>query len=147
MIRITKIDEDVPTPTLQTTGSVGYDVIAHSLVDTSFENDGRIVMVNVGIACQPPPGYFFQLHERSSLHKSGWTLCNSVGVIDSDYCGWIMCALLKIRDDPKPISEIIAEKARICQLVLHRSYTQFDIQLVDDLNPTERGVGGFGSTN
>ena len=145
MIRIKLIDNTVEFPKLQTQGSVGYDIAAHSVVKVI--DDGNIVLVNTGVACQPPDGYFFQLHERSSLHKLGWTLCNSVGVIDTDYTGWVMAALVKVRDNPTPVETLVDKRERICQLVLHRAYTDFPVDFVEDLAVTDRGHGGFGSTS
>lgn len=145
MIRFKLIDDTIESPKLQTPGSVGYDIAAHSIVKVI--DDGKIIVVNTGVACQPPDGYFFQLHERSSLHKLGWALCNSVGVIDTDYTGWVMAALIQVRDKPTPVETLVNKRERICQLVLHRAYTDFSVEFVEDLDVTYRGDGGFGSTS
>ena len=145
LIRFKVVDDTVPPPALQTQGSVGYDVVAHSVAKSM--DGGNIVLINTGVACQPPPGHFFQLHERSSLHKLGWVLCNSVGVVDMDYTGWVMAALMKVRDNATPVEELVEGRLRICQLVLHKACTEFPVEVVDSLDATERGEGGFGSTN
>jgi len=79
---------------------------------------------------------------RSSLSKTGWMLANSVGIIDPSYRGNIMVAVIKVDPNAQPLTLPF----RGFQLVVRK---QFHVDMVnaDELDETNRGHGGFGSTN
>lgn len=138
-ICIIKSDSNVPAPCFAKPGDIGLDLIANS-IEKIYDN---VVMVNTGVKVQPPEGYHFKLYARSSLHKYGFCLSNGVGVVDSQFQGYILAPLLKIKEDADPQSLI---GNRIVQLVLEKSHTNFPIVEVSEFEVTERGDGGFGSS-
>lgn len=89
-----------------------------------------------------PDGFEAQVRPRSGLaFKHGVTVLNSPGTIDADYRGDV--GVLLINHGKQPF--VIEDGMRIAQLVIAQ-YTQFDWNEVTDLNETDRGAGGFGST-
>lgn len=122
-------------PVAKTIGAAGLDLkLSHQLVIRRDE----VAMVGTGVHVEIPEGHVGLLFMRSSVHDV--TLCNGVGVIDSDYRGEIK---LKLRG-----TERIARYAagdRIAQLVV-LPFTAMSPVVVDELSDTERGEGGFGST-
>ena len=143
VITFKKLDPNAVVPKRATSHSVGLDLTAIGF-KSSEHTDPNIVYVRTGLAVEPPSGWFFELHARSSLHKSGWMLANSVGIIDPDYRGELIIALC-------PVSTATPTKiepgTRIAQLVLKKSdLADMTIIESDVLTETDRGSGGFGST-
>lgn len=134
-----KDDPNAVTPTRGTNMAVGYDLTAISVAKKISE---RTTLYDTGICVQPPPGYYTEILPRSSLSKTGYVLSNSVGTIDPDYTGRLLIALTKV-DDSLPDLELPFTK---CQLVL-RKFESFRLIETDKLTETERGDGGFGSTD
>jgi dUTP pyrophosphatase len=79
---------------------------------------------------------------RSSISKTGLMLCNSVGVIDRSYRGELMAYLWNTRDEPVSVSK----GDRLIQIVAPDMGWISSVHVVDELDSTERGEGGFGST-
>jgi len=99
-------------------------------------------MVGTGLAMEIPEGYFGAIFARSGLaSKQGLRPANCVGVVDSDYRGEFMIALHNDTDEER----VIAGKERIAQMVV-MPYLSVEFEEVEELNETERGEGGFGST-
>ena len=99
-------------------------------------------MIPTGIAIAVPIGYEAQIRPRSGLaSKNGITVLNSPGTIDSDYRGEILVML--INHSKKDFE--ISRGMRIAQMVISK-VEQFNLVSVDQLDTTERGQGGFGST-
>ena len=100
-------------------------------------------LVPTGIAIEiPGPEYGAFLYARSGLAiKKGITLANCVGVIDSDYTGEIKVGLINLSND----EYVVQNGERIAQLVI-MPVNQANLVVVDELDKTERGAGGFGST-
>lgn len=119
-----------------TTNSAGLDLTVQSI-----NSNGNLTTVDTQVSVAIPEGYFGLLVARSSLHKSGWMLANSVGIIDSDYRGSIRIILCQV---PGVESKEICVGQRIAQLVIV-PYVQPMLNPVKSLDVTER-VGGFGST-
>jgi dUTP pyrophosphatase len=89
-----------------------------------------------------PVGYEAQVRPRSGLAiKKGITVLNSPGTIDADYRGEIMVILINLSNE----DFIVKTGDRIAQMVI-ASHEQADWKLVENLDDTERGAGGFGST-
>lgn len=102
----------------------------------------RKMMIDTGTAVAIPEGYFGMVCPRSSLcNKGGLRLVNSLGVIDSDYRGTIRLVYENVSDKFVEIS--FGE--RIGQLII-LPFVKAEFIQVDDLEDTERGDGGFGST-
>ena len=99
-------------------------------------------MIPTGIAIAVPIGYEAQIRPRSGLaSKNGITVLNSPGTIDSDYRGEILVMLI---NHSKKDFEIL-RGMRIAQMVISK-VEQFNLVSVDQLDTTERGQDGFGST-
>ena len=103
---------------------------------------GRWVGVGTGIAVEIPPGYEGQVRPRSGMaRKHGVTVLNSPGTVDPGYRGEIRVTLINHGAEPF----VIQPGDRIAQLVIGR-YAAVEWELADNLDETERGEGGFGST-
>lgn len=136
-------DRDVPLPAYETTGAAGADLRAN-LPDRGCLTlqPGARALVPTGLRLEIPTGYEVQLRPRSGLAlKHGITLPNSPGTIDSDYRGPLGVIVMNAGDAPFEISH----GDRIAQMVV-APVVQAQISLVDALNETARGEGGFGST-
>lgn len=125
-------------PSYATPGAAGFDL--HAVDGTFIDNVPR--PVDTGVAMEIPAGHVVLLFSRSGHTKNGVRLANCVGVIDSDYRGSIKAVL--VSDFPEGFFHI-RPGDRIAQGVLIKA-DQVDFNIVDQLSPTERGDGGFGST-
>lgn len=139
--RINKCFEDIDLPKYQTSGSAGMDIRA--AVDESMTiKPGETKMVPTGLAIALEPGYECQVRSRSGLAaKHGIFALNAPGTIDSDYRGEIKVILSNFGNE----DFVINRADRIAQLVIAK-YETVEFDLVDNLEETERGDGGFGST-
>lgn len=134
------LNGDAVIPTKGSCESAGLDLYATDESVTIMPN--QTLFLHTGIAITPPAGYFGAVFARSGLAcKRGLRPANCVGVIDYDYTGEIMVAL---HNDSSNI-EHVKKGDRIAQLVF-LPYINTRAELVDVLNPTERGAGGFAST-
>lgn len=100
----------------------------------------RIIPTGLYIAL--PPGYEAQVRPRSGLAlKHGITVLNSPGTIDADYRGEIGVLLINLSTEPF----VVNAGERIAQMVVAR-HEQGEFELVEELDQTERGTGGYGHT-
>jgi deoxyuridine 5'-triphosphate nucleotidohydrolase len=126
-------------PTYQTPGSAGMDLC--STEDVALQPLERS-LVGTGVRMAIPKGFEGQVRPRSGLAlKKGVSMVNTPGTIDSDYRGEIKCLLINLSQEPV----LLAKGERIAQLVIV-PVSQAYLEVVDDLDDTERGEGGFGST-
>lgn len=141
LVPIKKLSDTAIIPTRGSKYAAGYDLYA-DIKEAIQINPGDTLKVSSGIAIAIPEGCFGGIYPRSGLAtKQGLAPANKVGVIDSDYRGPIIVALYNHSNIP----QIIHPGDRIAQLII-QPYWQFDWEEVDELNETERGEGGFGST-
>ena len=133
----------LPLPKYETEGAAGLDLFAATKEDTKIIIPPRKAeMIPTGIAISVPLGYEAQIRPRSGLAaKNGITVLNSPGTIDSDYRGEIQVML--INHSNKDFE--ILRGMRIAQMVISK-IEQFNLISVDELDITDRGKGGFGST-
>lgn len=134
--------KDHPNSVFPTRGNnfaVGYDLTAISVGKVV---DSMTTLYDTGLVCKPPQGYYTEILPRSSLIKTGYMLSNSVGIIDPDYRGRLMIALTKVN----PNAPDLVIPFTKCQLVL-RKFEEYHVEEVENLDETERGSGGFGSTD
>ncbi len=129
-------------PEYATAGSAGMDLRA-CIEEPAVILPGQRLLVPTGIAVQlPGPFVGAFVFARSGLAaKHGIQLANGVGVVDSDYTGEVKCPLLNAGAEPFEIRP----GDRIAQMVFLPVFLA-DLILVDELEPTERGEGGFGHT-
>jgi dUTP pyrophosphatase len=139
ILKINKLKEHVMIPKVMTEGSVGLD-LAVSEPATFFPH--YVTKVHTGLAMAIPKGYHGEVHIRSSWGKRGIRLANCTGIIDSDYRGEIILMVINDTNDIYYAPEL----ERIAQFILVKDPT-FTIEEVNELDETERGIGGFGSTN
>ena len=139
-VRIKRVDPDVPLPRRAHPSDAGADLTA---TQDLVLQPGERALVGTGIAIALPVGTVGLIHPRSGMAaKHGLTIVNSPGTIDADYRGEIKVCLLNT-DQTTPIE--ITRGMRIAQLVVQR-VELVDFTEVDELDDTERGTGGHGST-
>lgn len=140
-LKIKKLKENAKIPTRGTDGAAGFDLYA--CIDEPLTlNKGDTALIPTGIAIAVPEGYAAFIHSRSGLSiKKGICLLNSVGVIDSDYRGEVCVGVIKATDAPYTIEPF----ERIAQMVIKQVCIPTLVE-TNELDDTERGTGGFGST-
>ena len=130
-------------PTKAHTTDAGYDLMA-TRITQELDEAGKVVLVyHTDIAVELPIGTAGFIFMRSSISKRSLMLTNAVGVIDYGYRGELMVKF-KVTTDSLPRIYNIGEK--IAQLVIMPVYNLEPV-FVDELTDTERGDGGFGSTD
>ena len=128
-------------PEYETEGAAGLDLRAFLATDIVIPPSGR-VKVPTGLYMEIPAGYECQIRPRSGLAiRSGITVLNAPGTIDSDYRGEVEIILVNLGAEPFTVKN----NDRIAQLVFTSVY-RADIREVQFLGETKRGAGGFGST-
>lgn len=133
---------DLPLPAYATKGAAGLDLIAANQTEIDLAPMERAA-VPTGIAIALPAGFEAQVRPRSGLAlKHGVTVLNSPGTVDSDYRGEIRAILVNLGDSPFRISRGM----KIAQLVV-APHAHADWIEASQLAATERGTGGFGSTD
>jgi dUTP pyrophosphatase len=135
-----RLDPDAVLPTRAHPGDAGLDL--RSAVDVEVA-PGERALVPTGVAVAIPDGHAGLVLPRSGLaSKHGLTMANAPGLIDAGYRGEVICAVVNLdRDTPVRISK----GDRIAQLVVV-AVPELAAEWVEELPPTTRGEGGFGST-
>jgi dUTP pyrophosphatase len=132
-------DADLPLPRYMTPGAAGMDVV--SAEDLRIPPGAR-ALVPTGLAFEIPDGFEVQVRPRSGLAwRSGLTVLNAPGTIDSDYRGEVRVLVVNLGKEAVEV----ARGERVAQLVL-APVLRASVVTVDALGPSERGGGGFGST-
>lgn len=144
VVNYTKLDDRAVAPVQGSKYAAGLDLCA--LIQNGAHAQripaGATVKIGTGITMEIPEGYFGAVFARSGMAtKRGLRPANCVGVIDADYRGEIIVALHN--DSEK--CETIRDGDRVAQLVI-MPYLGVQLSEVEELNDTERGTGGFGST-
>ena len=135
------LHKNASQPAYQTEQSAGMDLMAQIDEPVKIEPHGRVI-IPTGIAISLPVGYEAQIRGRSGMAaKFGITPANGVGTIDADYRGEIGVILLNTSDQ----SFVVEPGMRIAQMVV-TSYERVEWNEVGQLDETERGSGGYGST-
>ena len=138
---IQKLKENATIPTQGSKYAAGYDLYA-CLDEDIIIAPGEVEKIGTGVAITPPEGTFGAIYARSGLAtKSGLRPANCVGVCDYDYTGEY---IVPLRNDDN-VPHLIKNGDRIAQLVF-APYLAIEFEEVNELKPTERGAGGFGST-
>lgn len=135
-LKIKKLNTNAVIPHYATDGAACFDLTA-----TEFASSGFTITYKTGLAFEIPQGYVGLLYPRSSVAKSRQILANSVGVIDSDYRGEVMFKFHLLGDS----RDIYAVGDRVGQMMIMPIPSVTIIESTN-LNNTERGEGGFGST-
>lgn len=140
-VKIKKLNPNAHFPTKGSDKAAGYDLYA--CIEEAIEiQPQKMAKIGTGIAITPPEGYFGAIFARSGLStKRGLRPANCVGACDEDYTGEYIVVLY---NDSNTI-QTVEPGERIAQLVF-LPYISVNMIEVDELEETERGDGGFGST-
>ena len=142
IVKVQKLTEGAGLPVYGSSQAAGADLCACLGNDTLVIEPHKWAMVPTGIAIALPVGFEAQVRPRSGLAaKKGITVLNSPGTVDSDYRGEVRVILINHSDEPF----VINDGDRIAQMVIARHETAC-FEVVESLDETERGAGGFGST-
>ena len=140
-ILIKRLSKEVPLPKYETSGSSGMDLAANINANIQI-SPGKTAIVPTGLALSIPKGFEVQIRPRSGLAANQKiSVLNTPGTIDADYRGEIKVILINLGQE----SFKVERGLRIAQMVVC-PVVQAQLEEVDDLNETERGEGGFGST-
>lgn len=139
-VKIKRIDRQLPLPTYETKGAVGFDLLARE--DTTLE-PGDIKLIPGNVIVEVPEGYSLLLISRSSTpRKHGLTKPHGIGVIDQDYCGpqdEIKIQMLNFTNDTVTITR--------GQKIAQGLFVKTDRMEFDEVDHIDRETrGGFGST-
>ena len=138
IVKIKKLKPNAVIPTYAKDGDAGMDLVATEIIKDTPEQ----ITYGTGIAMEIRDGFVGLVFPRSSIRKTGLQLSNSVGVIDSGYRGELQATFRKHKGVASTKYEV---GDRICQIMIIPHPT-VDFIEVEELNNTERGEGGFGST-
>ena len=140
-ILIKRLSKEVSLPKYETSGSSGMDLSANIDNDVNIE-PGNSAIIPTGLAISIPKGFEVQIRPRSGLAaKQKISVLNTPGTIDADYRGEIKVILINLNDKVFTVEKGL----RIAQMVVC-PVVQAKLEEVSELNDTDRGKGGFGST-
>jgi len=140
-VKIVKLNPNAHIPTYGSASAAGADLYA-CIEQTVCIQPGQTVLVPTGLSMEIEEGFAGFIYARSGLAtKCGLAPANKVGVIDSDYRGQVMVSLHNHTNTPQSVEP----GERVAQIVFAPVY-QAQFCLVDALQETQRGTGGFGST-
>lgn len=140
-LKILRLPHNKVLPEYKTEGSSGMDLSAAIDEPITLKSLERI-LIPTGIKIELPLGYEAQVRARSGLSiKHGITLINAIGTVDSDYRGEICVPVVNLSADEYTIQP----NERIAQMVICKVETA-NIVVTEELENTDRGSGGFGST-
>ena len=135
------VDSDIPLPRYMTSHAAGMDLCA-AIKQDRILNKGELTLIPTGFAISLPKGFEAQIRPRSGLAiKYGIGLINSPGTIDADYRGEIKVALINLGAG----TYTFRRGDRIAQMVIKKVYFA-RLDIVTELDPTQRNTGGFGHT-
>lgn len=138
IVRFTHEHADAKLPEYMTTGAAGMDLTS---VEEKYFRPGERILVSTGLRVEIPPGYEGQVRPRSGLALRGITVLNSPGTIDSDYRGELKVLLY----NASGAEYSVHVGDRIAQFVI-APVARVEPQWADELPPSARGAGGWGST-
>ncbi len=138
-VKIKKLRDDAVIPSYSKEGDVGMDLTATSKDSVS----DPYIEYGTGLSIEIPSGFVGLVFPRSSISKLDLRLCNSVAVVDSGFRGEWKCRF-KVTDHMFPSTYEVGD--RIAQLII-LPYPEIEFEEVDELSDSERGTGGFGSTD
>ena len=140
-VKIKKLSPEAVIPTYAKDGDAGMDMVATRIINETLDS----ITYGTDIALEIPEGFVGLVFPRSSIRKTNLQLSNSVGVVDSGYRGEIQATFNKIQGVTEGVRERYLIGDRICQIMII-PHPSVDFIEVEELNNTERGESGFGST-
>jgi dUTP pyrophosphatase len=140
-VKYKKLRDNAVVPTYQSEHAAGMDLYSANDDPMTIEPD-EILMIPLGFAMSLPHHYEAQVRPRSGLGSNfGVTLPNSPGTIDADYRGEVSVPLINHGKEPF----VVEPNMRIAQMII-APVVQASFEVVEELDETVRGSGGFGST-
>jgi dUTP pyrophosphatase len=145
IVKFKKLKEEAVTPSYSKAGDAAMDLTAitkNQVMNTDFySQDLKYLEYGTGLSIEVPENHVALIFPRSSISETDLTLTNSVGVIDSGYRGEIK---FRFRATKNEIQYNVGD--RVGQMLII-PYPTIELEEVKELSKTERGTGGFGSTN
>ena len=142
VVHVKKLNSAAVLPRRGSAQAAGYDLFACLPEGEITLQPGETRRISLGLALALPEGYFGAVFARSGLAtRQGLRPANCVGVVDSDYRGENMVPL----HNDSAVPQTIRHGDRVAQMVV-LPYLAVDFTEVEELDETERGEGGFGST-
>lgn len=142
VIKVRRLVPEARMPERAHEGDKGADVFAVSKRIMAMTETKDVLCYGTGLALEIPMGYSVELRPRSSVYRTGMSLCNSIGTIDAGYRGEVM-AMFYADHCSKPYN--VGD--RIAQFVVPECLaTEVEFVEAEELQDSERGEGGFGST-
>lgn len=140
-LNVVKLRDDAVLPVYQTAGAAGADL--HACIDESIVLQPlERKVIPTGLAMSIPEGFEVQIRARSGMSiKHGITMVNGIGTIDADYRGEVGVLAINLSQEPFTIEPGM----RIAQMVVAR-YETISWNVVEELDETDRGAGGYGSS-
>ena len=140
-VLIKRLSKNIELPKYETNGSSGMDLTANIEKQIKIE-PGKTSIIPTGISVSIPKNFEIQIRPRSGLAaKNQISVLNSPGTIDADYRGEIKVILINLSNT----TFVVERGARIAQMVLC-PIVKAKFKEIDNLDNTDRGTGGFGST-
>ncbi|MFM9995346.1 MAG: dUTP diphosphatase [Phycisphaerales bacterium] len=140
-LRVKRLDPRATLPAYQSALAAGMDLAA-CLGEAITIDPGRIALIRTGLAIAVPPGYEAQVRPRSGLStKHGISMPNTPGTIDADYRGEVIVPVINLGRE----AFTVTHGMRIAQMVI-APVAHAAVEEVGELDATDRGAGGFGST-
>ena len=140
-VLIKRLSKNIDLPKYETNGSSGMDLSANIEMQIKIE-PGKTSIIPTGISVSIPKNFEIQIRSRSGLAaKSQISVLNSPGTIDADYRGELKVILINLSNK----TFIVERGACIAQMVLC-PIVKAKLKEVDNLDDTDRGISGFGST-
>ena len=137
-IKVQRLHDDAQLPSRAHSDDAGFDL--YSCADVNVPA-GELRDIPVGIAIEPPPGFWFRIVGRSSTFRQRGLLMVE-GIIDEGYRGPLYFGAYNVTGE-----DILVKRGeRLCQAIPQRSHDHIGVQWHDVLTPSDRGSGGFGST-
>ena len=141
-IKVKRLSPNATVPTKAYAGDACFDLTAAAVDDFSRDGITTQVLVGFGIALEIPEGYTGRVFARGSIYGKKLRLSNAVGVIDSGYRGELQAVF-----DTRPgLDTDIYKKGERCAQIMFVKLPEVEFEEVDELSPSERGGGGFGSS-
>lgn len=142
IINIKKLHENAIIPKYETKGAAGMDIIP---IDVIYDEKIDTWVYHTGLSFELPKNHVMLIFPRSSNRKTNAYLPNSVGVLDEDYRGELLvCFKNRDANDLKPPYELNGKG--VAQIIII-PYPKVEFNEVEILSSTDRGEGGFGSTD
>lgn len=143
-VKFKKLSDKAVTPTYAYDGDAGLDLTATNIHSEVNECGQFVLIYHTDLSIEIPKGYVGLVFPRSSIAKKSLVLTNCVGVIDSNYRGEILAKFKNTTGDSVPAVYPIG--AKIAQLII-MPYPTINLVESNELSDTDRGTGGFGSSD